>query len=120
MMLRKIGFCLFTLLAATFVNAENFHLSNLKIKMIRAVGNYNAGDLYDNTIELHFTTNLQWPEGSLCTTNYRVYVDAKKQHIISAAYLAFASGKKVSINADDTLPMRSGACEISFLDILAE
>jgi hypothetical protein len=35
------------------------------------------------------------------------------------AYLALSSGRKVDIKLDDTLPIRDGACEVSFLDLPA-
>ena len=52
-----------------------------------------------------------------CNETTRVYVDVKHKHIISTAYLAVASKKKVNIHIDDALPIRTGACEISFLDL---
>jgi len=57
-------------------SASNERNDGLTIKFIRAVGNYSAGNTYDNTIELHFTTGLIWPAGSLCTVTYRVMIDA--------------------------------------------
>lgn len=93
-------------------------IDNLTIKMIRAVGDYHAGTTFDDTIELWFTSPLEWNSEMNCSITYRVYVDASKTHIVSAAYMAFASGKKVSINADDALPRRSGSCEISYFDVL--
>ncbi|TDF38550.1 hypothetical protein EYS14_12845 [Alteromonadaceae bacterium M269] len=93
------------------VEATNHVLHNLKISFIRTVGNYSAGTTFDNTIELHFSTPLQWPAGSSCTSTGRVMIDAANQHMISAAYLAYTSDLNVTINADDTLPIRAGACE---------
>ncbi|MBA6231372.1 MULTISPECIES: hypothetical protein [unclassified Colwellia] len=109
---------LFSILFVSSVQASNERVNGLTIKFIRAVGNYSAGTTYDNTIELHFTTPLIWPEGSLCTITYRVMIDSKNNHLISAAYMAYASGFKVNINADDALPIRNGACELSYLDIV--
>jgi hypothetical protein len=96
--------------------AANQSISNLTISKIRAVGNY-AGTTYDDTIEIWFTTPLSWSSGSKCTNTYRVMVDVKYSHIISAAYMALASSKKVSVNIDDTLPIRAGACEVSYIDV---
>jgi hypothetical protein len=109
------------LLAASFVsslaNANGQQINDLKIKMIRAVGNYHAGDTFDNSIELWFTASLEWAENMNCSINYRVYIDASHTHLISAAYMAFASGKTVNIHADDSLPLRSGSCELSYIDV---
>lgn len=91
-------------------------MDGLRIQKIRAVGDY-QGTTYDNTIELWFTTPLGWPAGSACTSTQRVFVDARNKHVVSAAYLALAMGRPVTINVDDTLPVRFGACEVSFLDI---
>lgn len=104
------------LLLPVITQAENYKLTELTLSKIRAVGNY-EGSEFDNTVELWFTTSLSWPSGSGCTSTFRVYVDSTNSHIISAAYMAFASGKKVSINVDNTLPIRAGACEVSYFDI---
>lgn len=85
---------------------------------IRAVGDF-PGSTYDNSIELWFTTSITWPTGINCTNTSRVYVDAKHTHLVSAAYMALASGKTVNFLADDQLPNRSGSCEISYLDVLS-
>lgn len=98
--------------------SADIHINNLEISKIRAVGNYKVADTYDNTIELWFTTSLTIPSNMNCSATYRVYVDAKNTHIVSAAYLAFSSGKKVNIQIDDLLPIRSSACEVSYLDVL--
>jgi len=105
-------------LLAGSVSASNEKINGLTIKFIRAVGDYSAGNTYDNTIELHFTTGLIWPTDSSCKVTYRVMIDAKNTHLISAAYMAYTSGMKVNINADDSLPIRGGACELSYLDIV--
>ncbi len=97
--------------------ATNYNLTDLTIKKLRSVGDY-QGTTYDNTLELWFTTPLEWPVGSGCTTTYRVFIDKQHTHIISAAYLAFSTGKKVLVNVDNTLPIRAGACEVSFMDVL--
>ena len=106
-------------LTSVYASAENFKLNNLSIKMIRSVGDY-SGTTFDSTIELWFTQPLVWPSSSSCTDTNRVYIDSKHSHLISAAYTAFASDRKVNINADDTLTKRGGACELSFLDLLAQ
>lgn len=45
-------------------------------------------------------------------------IDKEHHHLISAAYMAFASGKKVNIHVDTDLPIRTGVCEIAFLDVI--
>jgi len=115
----KLAGILILSLTSACVNAENFQLNNLSIKKIRSVGDY-SGATFDNTIELWFTQPLVWPSSSSCTDTNRVYIDSKHSHLISAAYTAFASGRKVNINADDSLTKRGGACELSFLDLLAQ
>lgn len=116
--MKRVNILLLLLVAlfASQVNAENIHLSNLQIKMIRAVGDY-SGSTYDNTVELWFAKPLVWPS-TACIDTRRVYIDAKHKHIVSAAYTAFTSNKKVNVHVDSTLPKRSGACEVSYLDIL--
>lgn len=87
------------------------------IKQVRVVGDY-SGTLYDNSVELWFSTPITWPSNVSCTNTARVYIDAKHTHIVSAAYMALASNKTVNFFVDDQLPMRSGSCEISFLDVV--
>lgn len=101
----------------TNVLATDIGIDNLKIYKIRAVGDY-SGNTFDNTIEIWFTTPLTFPAQSLCTVTGRVYVDKNHDHIISAAYMAFAAGKTVNINVDTNLTIRNGSCEISFLDVV--
>lgn len=96
--------------------AENTYIENLSIKKIRAVGDF-TGPTYDNTIEIWFTSPVAWPAPSTCTITDRVYVDAANKHIISMAYIALTTGKKININADDLLVKRGGACELSYLDV---
>lgn len=88
----------------------------LTIGRIRAVGDY-QGAMHDNTVELWFTAPLNLPGGALCTDNSRAYIDAKHTHMVAMAYQALATKTRVSINLDDSLPVRGGACGISFLDI---
>ncbi|BFM10157.1 hypothetical protein R50072_03100 [Simiduia litorea] len=106
------------MMISSFAYSASDHVDGLVISKIRAVGDYASGTIYDHTIELWFTTSLVW-SNTACTDTSRIYIDAKNQHIISAAYIAFSSGKKVGINADDTLPIRGGSCEISYLDVEA-
>lgn len=115
-MLNKIFFMSVFLVLPIVTNAGNYILGPLTLKKIRAVGNYNE-QIYANTIELWFTTPLVWPTGSKCIEFSRVYIDAKNKQMLAAAYTALAAKKKVSINADDSLPIRNGACELSFIDI---
>lgn len=98
-------------------HATDYQQNELTITRVRAVGDY-ASTTYDNTVEIWFAGTLVYPSGSKCTASYAVVVDAKHKHIIAAAYFAFASGRKVNINVDDTLPNRTGMCEISFLDVI--
>jgi hypothetical protein len=94
----------------------DFQINNLAIKSVRAVGQY-RDPTFSGTLEIWFTTPLVFPAGSVCTETRRVYLDAKQRHLIAAAYLAFSMGRNVTINVDDTLPLRAGSCEISFLDV---
>lgn len=104
------------LLLAGEAFAENFEISGLSISKLRAVGNYNV-DTFDNTLEVWFTAPFVLPVNNPCTTT-RVEIDKADQHLVSAAYMAFASGKKVNINIDSTLPNRGGICQISFIDVV--
>lgn len=98
--------------------ASDIYIGDLTISKIRAVGEYYS-PTFSNTIEIWFSSPLIFPTGTRCTpNNYRVHVDIKHKHIITSAYLAFATGKKININIDDQLPIRGGGCELSYLDIL--
>ena len=95
-------------------NAANVQYSGLAIAKVRAVGDY-QGATYDNTLEV-------WPVNPLaassnCTSTFRFYIDSKNKHLIAAVYLALSTGKKIDVNLDDSLPIRDGACEASFLDL---
>lgn len=96
--------------------AADFQNADLTISKIRAVGDY-SGATFDNTIEVWFSTPLLWPAGSRCTEASRVYIDTKNVGLFTAAYFAFGKSRKVSINVDDSLPIRMGACEVSYLDV---
>lgn len=97
--------------------AGTAYIQNKKISKIRAVGDYPA-TTYDNSVELWFSTPIEWPTTVNCTNTSRVYIDAKYNHLVSAAYMALAAGKTVSVHVDDQLPNRDGSCEISYLDII--
>lgn len=108
------------LIAGGGANATDYVQTGLTLVKVRAVGDY-QGTAFDNTIELWFSAPLSWPAGSSCAsaTVPRVYIDAKNKQLVAAAYLALATGKKIDISVDDTLPIRAGACEVSYLDIAA-
>lgn len=99
------------------VAAETTEIKGKVLSKIRAVGDY-PGSIYDHSVELWFSTPIVWPVGMNCTDTRRVYIDAKHSHLISAAYMAFASGSVVNFYADDQLTLRNGSCEISFLDVV--
>jgi hypothetical protein len=61
---------------------------------------------------------VPYPAGSPCTTNYRVFIDARHYHIVAAAQLALAKGRLVNVALDPALPIRGGACEVVYLDVL--
>lgn len=113
------GACLLSLLTAWggSANAASIEQNGLTIKKIRAVGDY-EGTTYDTTVEVWFSTPLTWPSGSPCSDVQRAEINANNKHLVAAAYLALSTGKIVNINVDDTLPLRGGTCEISFLDVL--
>lgn len=109
---------IFWLLILSFnVLSADFYYGDLSIKKIRAVGDYKTGSVFDNTIELWFVSPVTWPSNSGCTSTSRVYINAANQHMVSAAYMAFASGKTVNVNVDNTLPNRGGSCEVSYIDV---
>lgn len=104
------------MLASTSANAADSYLTGVTITRMRAVGDY-QGTTFDYTFEIWLSTPPSYTSGSGCTSTYRVFVDAKNKHIYATALLALATGRKLNINVDDTLPIRGGACEVSFLDI---
>jgi hypothetical protein len=117
----KIAFFSLTILLGFMANvsATEFQLPALKIQFIRAVGEY-ENPIFSNTIELWFTTPLQFPSGSSCTDTRRVYISSKNYHLVAAAYMAFSKGKTVNVALDESLPNRGGACEVTYLDILPQ
>lgn len=90
--------------------------SDLYVAKVRAVGDY-QGTTFDNTLEVWPTAPLPIGAGSNCTSTFRFYVDSKNKHLLAAVYLALAMGKKIDVTVDDTLPIRDGACEASYLDV---
>lgn len=98
-------------------HATAFNISGLTIDFIRSVGNYYQSTTFDNTVELWFTSELNFPSSLSCTENRRIYIDASYSHLVSAAYMAFLSGKTVDVQLDDSLPIRNGTCEISYIDV---
>lgn len=116
---KKIAASLSALLlvvAAQISSAVEIQRYSLVIAKIRAVGDY-QGTTHDNTVELWFTTSLNLPGGTPCTDSMRAYIDARHTHMIAAAYQALASKSRVSINIDSALPVKGGACGISFIDV---
>jgi hypothetical protein len=89
------------------------------IQFIRAVGQFQDPQ-FSNTLEVWLTTPMSFPAGSPCTEGRRVYIDSKNYHLVAAAYMAFAKGRSVNIAVDDTLPIRVGSCEVTYLDVLAQ
>ncbi|WP_157522293.1 hypothetical protein [Mitsuaria sp. 7] len=108
---------LLTAMSTLPAHAAEETIEGLKIAKIRSVGNY-SNDLYDNTVELWFTTPLNVPSNLTCRETQRVIIDAKFKHLIAAAHAALASGRLVNVHIDDTLPQRAGSCEVSWMDIL--
>lgn len=98
--------------------ATDAYFDNLTIKKIRAVGNYIDGTTFDNTIEIWLAAPPSIPAHMGCPAGHLFYIDARNTHLISAAYIAFSAGKKVSVNIDNSLPIRASSCEVSFIDIL--
>ena len=85
-----------------------------------AVGDHNGSDTtFDNTIEIWIASPPTRPSSVGCTVNFRVYVNAANKHMVAAAPLPMSTGKKINAFLDDTaLPLRSGACEASWVDVL--
>lgn len=115
--MKQLSWLLLLLGVATGAVAAEYRLNGVEIARIRVVGDY-PHDEYDQTIELWFKTPLNWPAGSACPNTQLVYVDARHQHMISAAYMAFASSSTLDIVAETTLPIRNGACELSYFDVV--
>ncbi len=90
---------------------------DISISMVRAVGDYPSSTAHASTVEI-WTGNRPWCNLVACTSKNRAVVDSKHAHVISAAYMAFASGKKVNITIDDALTTRNGICEITHIDVV--
>jgi len=101
-----------------FVKAEGELIKNLEIKFIRVVGDYSPNTTHDGTVELHFKSPITWGSTSTCIDPNRVIIDAKQTHLVSSAYMAYASNMKININVNTVLPVRSGICEIAYLDVI--
>jgi hypothetical protein len=97
--------------------ADEYQINGLAISFVRVVGPYQDAT-YRDTVELHFTAPLVFPAGVPCTDTSRVYIDAKNYHLVAAAYAAYLKPRRINISVNNSLPLRGGACEISFLDIL--
>ncbi|KZN68810.1 hypothetical protein N478_14195 [Pseudoalteromonas luteoviolacea S4060-1] len=92
--------------------------TNVKITSIRAVSEQFPQAPHKNTVELHHEMRDYCSLDACSTANrYRVAIDGADNHIISAAYMAFASGKPVNIFVDTNLGTRSGICVVSYLTI---
>lgn len=115
--LKRLSAALFALMLSSGAFALDSMLRDITITQLRAVGDYN-GTTFDDTLEIHFNQPVSFESGSRCTATHRVFIDARNRHLVAMAYLAFSSGKRVHINVDDTLPIRAGACQVSFLDVL--
>jgi hypothetical protein len=98
--------------------AVDTRLDDITITRLRAVGDYTAASTYDQTLEIWFNQPISYNSGSRCTSTFRVFIDARDRHLVATAHLAFATGKRININVDDNLPIRDGACQVSFLDLL--
>lgn len=112
-----------SLLAISFLisntaSATDAYFEGLIINKIRSVGNYIDGTTFDNTIEVWFSNPPSIPAYMGCPAGHRLYIDAKYSHLISAAYIAYSTGKKVGVNIDSTLPKRDNSCEITYFDLL--
>lgn len=106
-----------TLLVAGVCHAAPAEWDNLRILRIRAVGNY-ADATFANSVEIWIANPTPLPARLTCTVNFRIYVNANSKNIVAAAYLALATGKTINAWLDDTtLPIRTGACEASYLDL---
>lgn len=95
-------------------------ISGLHIKSIRSVGQYNPSQQFNEVVELWFTEPLVFPINSLCKDSRRLIVNSKYYHLVIAAHLAFSKGRTINVAIDETLPVRDGACEISYFDVLPQ
>lgn len=111
-----LGFSLVLLVAD--IQAADFYAEGYVVNRIRAVGNFQVGTTYDNTIEIWFSTLPTIPASMGCTSAHRLYIDARHTHLVSAAFIAYTTGKKVNFNIDNTLPIRDNSCEVSYLDLM--
>ena len=105
--------CLFS--SSTALAETQF--DKLSISTIRAVGQY-SDPAFANTLEVWFTVPLAVPAGSPCTDTRRVYIDAKHYHLVAMAQMAFMKGRQVNVALDTRLPIRGGACEVVYIDML--
>ncbi|HMU65752.1 MAG TPA: hypothetical protein PKE57_01325 [Cellvibrionaceae bacterium] len=116
--MKNIFLSLASLLLSNTAMATDAYFEGLVINKIRAVGNYIDGTTFDNTIEVWFANPPTIPAHMGCPAGHRLYIDAKYSHLVSAAYIAYSTGKKVGVNIDNTLPKRDNSCEITYFDLL--
>ena len=115
--MKKLIAVLILLVCAFESHAQYYAKNNLTLERIRAVGDYN-GTEHDGTVELWFSTDLDWPAESGCSTGTRVFIDGSHTHLISASYMALASSISMNITIDNRLPIRGGGCEVAYLDLI--
>ena len=108
---------LFSITVALPSVAETATFSDMTIQSIRAVGDYPGSELYDETIEIHFTQPITWSSTLSCTGTDVVYVNASDSHVVSAAYTAMIAGKTVSAFTSDSAEVRGSYCTVSWLEI---
>ena len=89
-------------------HAVPHQFSGIAIGKLRALGDY-QGATYDNTLEIHPVVPLNVPPTLLCTSQERLFIDARHMHLIVAAQLALATGRTINVGVDDSLPLRDGA-----------
>lgn len=115
--IRGLLFILLVVAPVAKAKAAIYQLDGYTIKSIRAVGQYPEA-IFSGTVEIYFTVPIGYPAGTKCTSNARVYIDAKHYHLLTTAYLAFSKGRTINFAVDDAMTVRYGSCEITYLDVL--
>ena len=107
-----------TILISAAVKAETCEETDVVINSIRPVSGDYPSEKHKNTVELHHEVRSYCSLSACADSNkYRVVIDGSDTHMISAAYMAFAAGKKVNIFIDSGLGTRNGICVASYITV---
>jgi len=72
------------LLFGSYATAADYTLNELTVVRIRAVGDCQAAEISDNTVELWFSESISGRAGPNCLDGRRVFVNARHYQMVMA------------------------------------